>query len=223
MERSKADRRGVLAAGTVIAAATGLASAAGAQANVTGGSWQPTAEPADAWLDKPGTRHRIVFDTTSMDTAGKGIHFANNFYAANESGYGLKSEALGVVVILRAEATPLGFGDSIWASYGGHFVKLMSLAGDKAARARKGNPLLMDEGEDAITLSTLRQKGATFTVCGMATHGIAGMVARATGKSPEAVEAEFKASLVPGALLVPAGIVAVNRAQEHGYALAYVS
>ena len=223
MGASNADRRRVLTAGASMAAATGLASAASAQERGPVGSWKPVLEPADAWLDKPGTRHRIVFDTTSLDTAGKGIHFANNFYVANETGYGLMPDALGVVVILRAEATPLGYGDAIWANYGEHLAKLMNLAGDKAANARKGNPLLTGEGKDAITLATLRQKGARFAVCGMATHGIAGMVARAAGKAAEVVESEFKAGLVPGALLVPAGIVAVNRAQEQGYAFAYVS
>jgi intracellular sulfur oxidation DsrE/DsrF family protein len=33
---------------------------------------------------------------------------------------------------------------------------------------------------------------------------------------------EMKANLLPNARLVPAGIVAVNRAQERGYALASV-
>jgi intracellular sulfur oxidation DsrE/DsrF family protein len=43
------------------------------------------------------------------------------------------------------------------------------------------------------------------------------------GGNAKAVDAELRSNLVPGALIVPAGIVAVNRAQEHGYSFAYVA
>jgi intracellular sulfur oxidation DsrE/DsrF family protein len=55
----------------------------------------------------------------------------------------------------------------------------------------------------------------------LATQGIAGQLAGKTGDAA-AIEAELKANLVPGALIVPSGITIVNRAQEHGYAIAYI-
>jgi intracellular sulfur oxidation DsrE/DsrF family protein len=222
MPGSNDNRRKVLGAGALMAA-TGVAAPLRAQVNGDRGLWEPAFEPADAWLDKPGTRHRMVFDTTSMDTAVKGIHFANNFYVANETGYGLGPETLGVVVVLRAEATPLGYSDVIWAKYGEQLAKIMSLTGDKAKVGKQDNPLLSSGDRNAVTLTMLRAKGARFAICGMATHGMSGVVAKAMNGDAGAIEAEIKANLVPGALLVPAGIIAVNRAQEHGYALAYVS
>ena len=226
MTDSKANRRAVLGAGALAAGGTVMLSATQAQAQGGGsGGWTPATEPADEWLDKPGTRHRMVFDTTSADAATKGLRFAGNFYTANQSGYGLGPEALGVVVVLRAEATPFGYGDAVWKKYGSHFAQMMSLQGEQAEAAKTGNPLMAATPAPgpAMTLSGLQQKGATFAVCGMATHGIAMMIAKSTGGEPAAVEADFKANLIPGAILAPAGIVAVNRAQERGYALAYVS
>ena len=225
MTDSKANRRAVLGAGALVAGATALLPATQAHAKGAGaGDWTPAIEAADSWLDKAGTRHRMVFDTTSADAAAKGLRFAGNFYAANQSGYGLGPETLGVVLILRAEATPFGYGDAVWKKYGSQFAKMLDLTDEQADAAKSGNPLMAATPGPgpAMTLSGLRQKGASYAVCGMATHGIAMMTAKATGGDPVAVEAEFKANLIPGALIVAAGIVAVNRAQEHGYALAYV-
>ncbi len=226
MTNSKADRRRILGAGALVAGGTMLASAAQVRAQEGGpGGWSATAEPQDAWLDKSGTRHRMVFDATSPGAVDKGLHYANNFYIANESGYGLKPEALAVVVILRAQATPFGFSDAMWKKYGAELSKMMSLEGKQAEAAKTGNPLMTaaPSEREAVTLSALEQKGARYAVCGMATHGISFGLASAAGVEQPSLEAELKANLIPGAVLVPAGIVAVNRAQEHGYAFAYVS
>jgi intracellular sulfur oxidation DsrE/DsrF family protein len=51
----------------------------------------------------------------------------------------------------------------------------------------------------------------------MATSRIAGMIARAAGSNAEAVNKELMANLVSNGRMVPAGIIAVNRAQERGY------
>jgi intracellular sulfur oxidation DsrE/DsrF family protein len=45
------------------------------------------------------------------------------------------------------------------------------------------------------------------------------MIARAAGGDTDAVFAEMTANLVSNARMVPAGIVAVSRAQERGYSL----
>jgi intracellular sulfur oxidation DsrE/DsrF family protein len=166
----------------------------------------------------------MMFDTTTFKAASGAAHFANNFYLANESGYGLKPNTLGVLIILRAMSTPLGYNDAIWTKYGESLAKFMELDGDAAKRAATHNPLYTGGGRegDAVTLASLEQKGARFAVCGSATRGIAAMLAKEAAKSAPEVEAEIKTNLVPHAQIVPAGIVAVNRAQEHGYAFSLV-
>ena len=66
-------------------------------------------------------------------------------------------------------------------------------------------------------------KGVNFAVCDMATHFFAGYISDKTKANVDAVYRELTASLIPNAHLVPAGIVAVNRAQEHGYTFAYAA
>jgi intracellular sulfur oxidation DsrE/DsrF family protein len=65
-------------------------------------------------------------------------------------------------------------------------------------------------------------KGVHFAVCGAATHFIAGVIAKKTKAKADDVYAELAANLVANSHMVPAGIVAVNRAQERGYAFSYI-
>src|SRR3546814_21146257 len=69
---------------------------------------------------------------------------------------------------------------------------------------------------------SLAAKGARFAVCGMATQGMAAQIAKTSGKPAKTIEDELKANMIPGAVIVPDGIVAVDRAQGHGYAFVHV-
>ncbi|MGN6154716.1 MAG: hypothetical protein ACTHN4_03165 [Sphingomicrobium sp.] len=234
METFRADRRRIIG-GAAILAGAGMAAACSSGAKGSGtaaAAWEPTAENLDSWLDKPGTRHRMVFDSVSGDGGAEALGFANNFIHVNEADYGLKPEQLGVVVIFRHMSTPYGYNNAMWAKYGKKFAVPMKLKDDAAKRAATMNPMLAKapggepppKGMEWVadgTLSDLAPKGVRFAVCGLATQAIAGMMAGKTGDA-KAIEAELKANLVPGALIVPAGISTVNRAQEHGYTFAYV-
>ena len=71
----------------------------------------------------------------------------------------------------------------------------------------------------ARSLAGLMTLGVQFAICDLSTHAIAGLIADASGRTPEAVYKEITANLIDRARLVPAGIVAVNRAQERGYSI----
>jgi intracellular sulfur oxidation DsrE/DsrF family protein len=233
MSDFRTDRRRLLGAGVIVAGGVAAACSSGAQSQGSAATaWQPTPENVDSWLDKPGTRHRMVFDSLTGEGGAAALDFANNFIHVNESDYALKPEQLGVVVIFRHMSTPYGYNQAVWAKYGKGLAAKMKLTGDSAKRAATTNPLLAaaamlespPKGMEWInqnSLSDLSGKGVRFAVCGLATKAIAGMVAGKTGNA-DAIEAEFKSNLVPGALIVPAGISALNRAQEHGYTLAYI-
>lgn len=211
-----------LGAGTAIAAAT-----QGVQAQAAATPWHPQMETQDAWLDKAGTRHRMVFDTISAEGAGEAIFYADNFYASNKSAYNLETNALSVVIIFRHMSTPFGYNDAMWAKYGANFAEKLGLKGKQAVEAARRNPLNVADDDmpakagEAVTLSTLAKKGVQFAVCGMATEAIAGMIAKAAKQDAGAVKKELSSNLVGNGVLVPAGIVTVNRAQEHGYTFAY--
>ena len=226
---ARLERRMVmLGTGGLLAAATaGVAQAATVPRGAEPQRWQPRFEGADRWLDLPHTRHRMVFDVLMPKGAMTALEFADNFFVANLSAYGVHARELGVVIILRHMATPFGFNDYIWKKYGATFAEKLQLDAMTAMEAIHGNPLdtaptSSPEKYHAPTLVSLAQKGVRFAICGMATAWFAGTVAKLVGGKAEQIHQEFATNLVDSALMVPAGIVAVNRAQEHGYALAYV-
>jgi intracellular sulfur oxidation DsrE/DsrF family protein len=234
MEEFRADRRRLIGAG-MVAAAAGMAAACSSGAESKGSAaagWNPTADDQDSWLDKPGTRHRMAFDSVSGDGGAEALGYANNFMHVNVADYGLKPEEIGVLIILRHMATPYGYNDAVWAKYGKAFAEKMKLKDDAAKRAATMNPMLvkapggepLPKGMEWLgdySITDLGSKGVQFAVCGLATKVIAGLLAGKTGDAA-AIEAELRSNLVPNARIVPAGISAVNRAQEHGYSFSYV-
>jgi intracellular sulfur oxidation DsrE/DsrF family protein len=174
----------------------------------------------------------MVFDSLSGDGGTEAMFFANNFLHVNQADYGLTPEQIGTVIVLRHMATPYGYNDAVWAKYGKAFADKMGLKDEMAKRAATANPVLANPppGEAPppgmawlaeSSINDLSRKGVRFALCGLATQAIAGMIAGTTGDA-SAIVSEFKSNLVPGALIVPAGISTVNRAQEHGYSFAYV-
>jgi hypothetical protein len=56
----------------------------------------------------------------------------------------------------------------------------------------------------------------------MATRAFAGLIARPAQRDSDEIYRELVASAVPNAHFVPAGIVAVGRAQERRYSVAHM-
>jgi intracellular sulfur oxidation DsrE/DsrF family protein len=214
-----------------IGAGAGLAGAAlvGApalQAQGGAGAFQPAKHTQDDWLDLLPGSHRFVFDTTSASGFGTALLYANNFFTASESGYGLKDSAAAVVIIARHSSTPYAYNDAIWAKYGAHLAGTTGLNDPATKQAPQVN--LFNTNAQALpsrgtTIDTLLKRGVHFAVCRMATQLYSRQLAQATGGTAEAVFNELTANLVGNAHLVAAGIVAVNRAQERGYTLATVA
>ena len=105
---------GMGALGAGLAAGQGVASAQ----TKGGGAFQPARHAQDDWLDELQGKHRVVFDTTSADGIGAALLFANNFFVANQSGYGLGDSDAAVVIVARHNSTPYAYNDRIWTKYG---------------------------------------------------------------------------------------------------------
>lgn len=166
--------------------------------------FEPTRHAKDDWMDELPGKHRLLIDTTTPDGFRDGLLFASNFMLANRNDYGLQNQDVAVIVVARHISTGYGFNNDMWAKYGA------TLADAQAKETPKANP-------SAASLGALANQGVQFAVCAMATSRIAGMIARAAGGNAEAVNKELIANLVSNARMVPAGIIAVNRAQERGY------
>ncbi len=202
-------RRSFLSRFGATLAATGAAlagTATGLRAQSSGASWQPTRHPQDDWLSQvPGT-HRFVFDTTTPEGFSSALRYVSNFFNANASGYGLKNSDLAVVIIARHHSTQFAYNKTIWAKYRNELVKAAE------------SSTLPDVAEP---LDALLKRGVHLGVCQLATRRIAGSIAQSTGANADRMFEELAANLAGNAHLVPAGIVAVNRAQERGYSFAH--
>jgi intracellular sulfur oxidation DsrE/DsrF family protein len=186
--------------------------------------WEPARHEKDDWLDQVPGKHRLVFDTTTADGIAEAIFFANNFMNVNQADYGLQNNDLAVVIIARHSSTPFAYNDAMWAKYGMAMTGLTKLDDPRSKVAPKVNVYnsgdygnLLPNG--GVTLDALSKRGVQFAVCSLATRFIAGMIAGAVGGNADTINSELIANLVSNSRMVPAGIVAVSRAQERRYSL----
>ena len=211
--------RGLFGAFGVAAASSG----AQAQASRT---WSPAMEPQDNWLDDTPARHRQLFDTISPDGVARALTFTHTFYAANKEAYGIEAKDLAVVMILRAGSTGFGFTDTFWSKYSAGLAKrykvtdpvTKSEAAINIYNAADRASMLPTNG---LTFDALARMGGRFAICSVASRKLAAALAADMGGSADAIYAEMTANMIASARMAPAGIVAVNRAQEHHYALCY--
>jgi hypothetical protein len=173
-------------------------------------AWQPARYPKDDWFDQLPGKHRLFFDTLTDAGLREARGFANNYFDGSKSGYGLEQADLAVVICLRHSSTPFAFGDAFWAKYGPIVAETLKLSDPKLA----ANP-------HKTALEALAKRGVHYAVCEMASHRYAGLIARRADADAEAVYKDMAANLVGNGHFVPAGIVAVNRAQEHGYSISF--
>ncbi len=215
-----------LNAGVASLAAIAVGGAAMAQQKpaTTTTRWQPARHEKDDWFDSLPGKHRLVFDTTTPERMGDALLFANNFMRVNRSDYGLENSDLAVVIVARHRSTPFGYNDAMWAKYGMALAARSKVEDPTTKLAPKRNIYNAEEyGELAAnrgtTLDSLFKQGVQLAVCSTSTRGYSRSIAEATGGNPDAIYNELTANLVSNARMVPAGIVAVNRAQERGYSL----
>lgn len=212
---------GVVGAGVVSAGMIGSATAA-AQAG-SESAWKPARHAQDDWYDKIPGVHRYVIDSASAEGFGWALWFAKNYYTANQDAYGLKDSDLAVIVVARHKSTSFGYNDAIWAKWGKQLSEQAEFVDPKTKEAPKVNfyGAAGDSGQLAGTMDAVIKKGLQFGVCSMSTRGIATRIAKANGLEVDAVVKEISSNLISNARMVPAGIVAVNRAQEHGYSFLF--
>lgn len=216
------------AGGAAIGAAFGATPrlAAAQSAPSASGRWQPAEHGEDDWLDRIPGKHRLVFDCPTIGGLGQAIRFADNYYIGNRSGYGLEPADVAVVITMRHDSTAFAYTDAMWAKYTKGFAERLGFNDPKTGqpptvnvyRASGYGASLSNSG---TTLDSLVKNGAHFAVCQLATRRIAGIIARQTNAKVDDVYHELVSNLIPNAHMVPAGIVALGRAQERGYSFAY--
>jgi intracellular sulfur oxidation DsrE/DsrF family protein len=193
-------------------AAVGAAAPAQAQSP---GRFDPARHAQDEWLDQIPGRHRYIVDAPNPDGFSSAIQFTTTYFNINVNDYGLKDSDLAVVLVARHLSTLFAYSDAIWAKYGKPISDRNHVLDPKTNQPPTVN--LQRE-----RLEPLIKRGLRLAVCNQSSRGYAGAIAMAMGLKQDEVFEEMKANLLPNARLVPAGIVAINRAQERGFSLASV-
>lgn len=216
------------------AAAFGAAFAAGAprveaqSSAVTPDAWQPARHAEDDWFEQVAAKHRVFFDTAGAHGFGEAIFAANNTFTANRTGYALADTDIALVICARHESTPFAYTDAMWAKYGAALAERAAFTDPKTNKPPTLNvfqapgyaQLLTNQG---VLLDAVLKRGVRLAVCSLATRAAAALIARQTGAKTDDIFKELTENLVANAHMVPAGIVAVNRAQERRYSFAYLA
>ena len=189
-------------------------------------AWQPSRHSEDDWLEQIPGKHRMVFDTTTLEGIGHALLYSSNFLDTNKNAYRLEYSDVALVIVLRHNSTPFAFNDAMWSKYGRVFGQRLSFTDPRTKEAPDRN-LFNASGYGATlanngtTMDSVLKRGAHLAVCRLATRNLAGAIASAMGGQADQVNEELIANTLTNAHMVPAGIVALSRAQERGYTFAY--
>jgi intracellular sulfur oxidation DsrE/DsrF family protein len=193
--------------------------------------------PTDDWIKEVRGTHRCLFDFPQHKNGVPLLHVLNylNTYAAAYKTTAGQVGAVGTFYSVGSQSSiPLAFTDAIWAKYQlGDYTGLKDASGKAYTRNVFNQPtsndlhLLMQAIDSptipalasaipALGIESLQKMGTKFLLCANAL-GIwcLELEARGKGKAPE-IEQELRASVLPGVTIVPAMVIAIEKAQEAG-------
>jgi hypothetical protein len=194
---------------------------------------------ADDWLKEVKGTHRTLFDFPQHKNGFPLLHifnYLNTYTTAYKAAPG-QAGAVGTFYGMGSQASiALGFNDTAWAKYGlGEYTGLKDAAGKGYTRNVFHRPtgsdlhLLMQAIQTptipafadmmpGLGIESLQKMGAKFILCKNAFDGwVLELEARGKGK-PADIEKDLKANLLPGVTMVPAMVIAIEKAQAAGIA-----
>jgi intracellular sulfur oxidation DsrE/DsrF family protein len=199
------------------------------------------AQPAgpDDWIKGVKGTHRCLFDFPQHKNGMPLLHilnYLNTYSEAYKSAPG-QAGAVGTFYSMGTQSSiPLAFNDAMWAKYGlGDYLGLKDAAGTPYTRNVFNRPtagdlhLLMQAIQSptipafagampALGLESLQKMGTTFLLCANAFGGWCEELAvRGKGKAAD-LQKDLAANLLPGVVMVPAMVIAIEKAQAAGIA-----
>lgn len=214
------ERRGFLgsiAKGAAVVGLSGiafpLAAAGSAPVPTPDQSGDPTFE---TWLNKITGKHKILLDTPALNS-GFPLAWSRVFLMTNGE-LGVTAGELSAVVVIRHDAFPLALESSLWEKY--RFGESLKVTDPKTGTTAKRNifwqPAPGDFPIPGMGISDLQKEGVLFGVCKVALAFNAEHIAKDMKMDAAEVKKDFFGGILPGIQPLPSGILAVNRAQEHG-------
>ena len=239
--------RSALTAVGALGLTSGKASAEGAQPAAKGPPPPPPSavhfpvlKPADydekkMWAAlRTKKSHKVIYQSVQPHLIIPGlaslyIHIQNSLNAGEISnGWGKGSVAAGAV--LYGPSIILALNDAMWAKYNlgatfnlndasgkpetaNVYYKAQTPMGFEGDPGAGGNIYQDWSGEACV------KRGALFMVCHNALTAFSGMIAMRMGADPAKTLADWKANMLPGYMIVPAGVGTLHAAMESGWKL----
>jgi len=194
-----------------LAALEGRASAA--QAPARGAA--PAAAPWDlTWFDAFKGAHKQVYDygTFELSNDTRPLRFVKNYLDTYREVFGLQGAEINTAVGVSRSCFPVNAGDAVWQKYKiGERWKI----NDPATNQPSVRNIFLSDGD--LSVKAMQARGTAFWQCNVALGAITQQLAQATGLPVAEVRADLVAGLNPGVHLVPAHVMALGIAQEHGF------
>lgn len=177
---------------------------------------------AEAWFRRARGTHRVVFDATEQH---EGLPFIWPwvFYVTNNES-GVSDADITAMVVMRHNAIPFAMEDRIWQKYKlGEFFKIID---NKTNKPATRNPYYIPQEGDLESpevqgIQEMQERGAMFCVCNMALKFYSSMLASNAKLSAEEVYNDWLSGILEGIQVVPSGVWAIGRAQEHRFGYCY--
>ncbi|MEO6327365.1 MAG: hypothetical protein ABIO55_00450 [Ginsengibacter sp.] len=190
---------------------------------------QSPLDDADAWFNKVKGKHRIVFDFS--ENKGMMTFAWPKVFLLTNAATGTPESDCGVVIVLRHDAIPYALEDRLWSKYKfEENFKIESLgpgfqASDAQTALKNRNPFWnTKQGDFAvpglgaidISIGSLQKSGVMICVCNAAITVNSAAIAAGMNMDAAKVKEDWLSGVLPGIQIVPSGVWAVGRAQEHG-------
>ena len=180
----------------------------------------PAQRDDDEWLKRLHGKHRQLFDMAEPGAGVPLLHIRNWLSTYNEA-YHVPDSDLNAVGTFYGKTVPLGLSDEMWAKY--PFGATLQI-NDPATKAPITRNMFLSpkEGDDFAFgfydsgVTPLMRRGTTFILCNNALNFWVGRLSQGGLGTKEAIRADLLAHMVPGVVLVPAMVIAINKAQEAG-------
>ena len=165
-------------------------------------------------------KHRVVYDSTEPNGVFP-FAWPRIFLVTNEM-TGTPSKNCSVVVVLRHNSIGYALSDAMWSKY--KLGELFKAPDPKTNVPATRNPFWKPKpgdfsipgiGEVQIGIDQLQASGVMFCACNMAITVYSAAVAGKMNMKPEDVKKEWTDNVLPGIQIVPSGVWALGRAQEH--------
>ena len=182
---------------------------------------EPNGGEFEDWLNKINGKHRQVFDAPSANS-GFPLAWARIFLMTNKA-IGVDEKDCTSVVVLRHDAIPLAMGHTLWEKY--KFGEVFKIT-DKVTNAPAvRNPYWQPKPGELVlpdmSVDELLNSGVLLGVCDVAITLYSSHVAQSMKMDAAEVKKDWISGVFPGIQILPSGVLAVNRAQEHGCTYCY--